>query len=859
MTTARNEAIAVGSTDAGHSDPGQRGPAPSEPGAARLDALIESIPGIVFQRLLRPDGTLSYPFVSSSVALHTGYRPDQLRLARDGSLDVIHWADRDANLARVHESARTLKTCDEGFRVIARTGEVRWLAGASVPRRLEDGSVLWDGTLIDVTDQKRAEQWLGMVMDHAADVIITMNDAGLIDSSNAASRVVFGCDPDSLIGQPASTLMPQLEQGDLSEVLRQYLNTGETTLVGQGPRELIGRHFDGRLFPIEMVLSEVLTEGRRLFIAVIRDISQRKETETALLETQRRLTNIADNLQGLVFQRVLTDDGHLRFLYITGMTLETLDLSSQAVIDDGDLLLNAMDPEDRKRFLEAAHHSARTLDPMEDDYKIVSREGAERWLRGWSRPYRTDDGTVVWEGVTLDVTDRKQAEKRLMFLAYHDALTGLGNRTLFLDKFAALIGGQGPGEEGRPSRWALVAIGLDRFSIINGTLGHAIGDRVLVAVAHRLREPLGGHELLCRTGGDRFMMLLTDCDTDEALQLALNELTGKFQRPLEVGGHQFDLSVSLGVSLFPDHGQDAETLIMHADAALHEAKSEGGSACRLFTPAISEQANLILTMRHRMRRALEENQFKAYFQPQVDLATNRIVGSEALARWIAPDGTQVSPGEFIPIAEEYGLIDEICVQVMEDACRWTAHWNTLGLGDITVAVNISGRQFHNSRQLVEIVDSALTKLRLAPHLLDLELTESAAMSDPENASRVMRMFTDRGIGCSIDDFGTGHSSLAVLKRFTLRTLKIDRSFVKDVTSDSNDAAICSAIIAMAHELNLKVCAEGAETPDQLEFLRAHRCDKVQGFLIAKPLPPEDMERMLRAGIPEALRGPVPAN
>jgi EAL domain-containing protein (putative c-di-GMP-specific phosphodiesterase class I) len=301
---------------------------------------------------------------------------------------------------------------------------------------------------------------------------------------------------------------------------------------------------------------------------------------------------------------------------------------------------------------------------------------------------------------------------------------------------------------------------------------------------------------------------------------------------------------------------------MHADAALHEAKREGGGTCRLFTPEIVEQANLILSLRHRMRRALEENQFKAHFQAQLDLRSNRIVGTEALARWIAPDGTQVPPGEFIPIAEDYGLIDDICIQVLQDACRWTARWNYMGLGPLSVAVNISGRQFHNPRQLMDIVGSALDLLDLPPHLLELELTESTAMSDPENASKVMRLFTDRGIGCSIDDFGTGYSSLSVLKRFTLRKLKIDRSFVRDVTANANDAAICTAIIAMAHALNLKVCAEGVETPDQLAFLRAHACDQVQGFLIARPLPPKALEDLLQAGVPEAVlqtpAGCVPA-
>ncbi len=815
-----------------------------------LDALIRTVPGIVFRRVLHRDGTFDYPFLSDSLRDFVGHDPQNPVIARDGSLDFIHWADRDTYLARIQDSARTGQRCEESFRTIGLDGDVRWFAGSSLPRACDDGAVVWDGTLIDITDRRRAEYWLGMIMDHAADVIITMDERGHIESSNAASQAVFGFEAEALSGMPASTLMPQLEQGDLSEALRRYLLAGENTLVGAGPRELLGRHKNQAHFPIEVVLSEVLTEGRRLFIAVIRDISQRKAAEAALMESQRRLANIAENIQGLVFQRVLKSDGRLRFLYLSGSVLSDAGCSAEAIMHDGALFLDVLDPADRPRFQQALERSARSMEPMEDDYRVLSQDGRERWLRGWSRPHRAANGDVIWEGAALDVTERKQAENRLTFLAFHDPLTGLGNRTAFMETLGEILeSGAGPNDpgSGAGTRLALVAIGLDRFSIINATLGHVMGDRVLVAASQRLREALSPGDSVCRTGGDRFMAMLTGCHDDIALQAGVDRIRGLFQRPVQTEGHQFDLSVSLGVSLFPDHGRDAETLIMHADAALHEAKVEGGNACRVFTPEIGAHASNILSLRHRMRRALEHRAFKAFFQPQVSLETNRIVGTEALARWIEPDGRMISPVEFIPVAEEYGLIDEICVQVLEDACQWTARWNQAGYGPISVAVNISGRQFHNPSHLMEIVEGALNTRGMAAELLELELTESTAMTDPENASKVIRLFTDRGIGCSIDDFGTGYSSLSVLKRFALRKLKIDRAFVRDVTNDANDAAICSAIIAMAHALNLRVCAEGVETLDQLDFLRAQACDQVQGFLFARPLPPEELEAMLQGG------------
>jgi len=822
-----------------------------------LDTLIRAVPGIVFQRVLHPDNTLSYPFVSAAVETYLGHTPDTLRVAQDGCLDVIHWADRDSYLARVQESAHTGQPCHEDFRAIALNGDVRWLSGTSIPHRQLDGRVIWDGVLIDITDRKHAEHWLKMVMDHAADVILTLNGEGTIETSSAACRSMFGYAPEDLAGQSVSRIVPDLERACQSHSLRHMLVDSDSTMLGSGGSELLAVHHAGHHFPIEVALSEVLTEGKRFFVAVIRDVTDRRAAETALRETQQRLTNIADNIPGFVFQRILTRDGTLRVLYISGGTQTILGHPPEAVMRDISLVLDAMDPADRERFLSALSRSAETLEPMEDDYRITNAAGEQRWLRGWSRPNRAAGGAVVWEGVALDITDRRKAEERLLFLAYHDPLTGLGNRSQFLERFKSLNLCCDPpmdtgATRGSRRRVALVSIGLDRFGIINAAMGHAMGDRVLVAVAHRLKDVLGPEDVLCRIGGDRFLVLLVDVPDTTILEDRLTRIRAQFARPMDINGQGLDLSVSLGVSLYPDHGSSPEALIMHADAALHLAKDKGGGTSHTFTHEMGERASRILTMRHRMRQALENREFVAYFQPQLDLHTGRIVGSEALARWMSREEGLVSPGEFIPIAEEYGLIDEICVQVLEDACRWTAHWNALGLGDISVAVNISGRQFHDARQLVEIVDHALTTLKLPPNLLELELTESSAMNDPANASRVMRLFTERGVSCSIDDFGTGYSSLSVLKRFTLRKLKIDRTFVRDVTTEANDAAICAAIIAMAHALNLQVCAEGVETMDQLDFLRAHACDLAQGFLIARPLPPHEMETLLTKGLPPAL-------
>ncbi|WP_157879170.1 EAL domain-containing protein [Pararhodospirillum photometricum] len=811
----------------------------------RLGNFASNMPGIVFQRVMRPDGTLYYPFFSTGLVDILGFQPEEMTLARDGCLDAIHWADRETYLETLRRSAATLTQCSEEFRAIARSGEVKWLSGTAQPQVMPNGDVLWDGVLIDITDRKRAELWLEMIMNHAADGIVTISEDGLIESANAAAGSVFGTPAAELIGRSVGILMADTEPAWSESLLQRYVLTGEGSLIGAGPRELRGQRRDGSVFPLEMALSEVLTEGRRIFIAVIRDITQRKETENALIATQERLQNIADNVPGLVFQRLLTPEGELRFLYLSNGAREVLGFEPQELLEDGRLLLDAMAPDDREVFLEALKQSATRLEPMEDDIKVLSRTGEERWLRGWSRPYRLPDGAVVWEGVSLDVTDRKRAEGRLTFLAYYDPLTGLGNRSLFVERFErARLFAQNMG-----TSVAVLSLGLDRFSIINATIGHTMGDKVLIAVARRLQQGLDAGAIVCRAGGDRFLVLLTGIGALADLHEAVENIQASFETPIEVGGQQFDLTVSIGAAVHPRDGQEAETLIMHADAALHRAKEDGGRGFLLFTEEMGTRAAKLMTMQHKLRRALDRQEFVAFFQAQVDVASGEIIGCEALARWNSPDDGMVSPGVFIPVAEECGLIDAICLHILTDSCRWLAEWSKRGLPEIPVAVNISGRQFHNSRQLLTIVDQTLAETSVRPSLLELELTESSAMNDPENAINVVRMFRDRGVSCSIDDFGTGYSSLSVLKRFPIRKLKIDRSFIMDVTKDPNDAAIVQAIVALAHALKLKVVAEGVETLEQLAFLRSIKCDAIQGYLFSRPLPGEAMADLLARGKP----------
>ncbi|MBF0128423.1 MAG: EAL domain-containing protein [Alphaproteobacteria bacterium] len=816
---------------------------------ARLGGIATNIPGLVFQRVREPDGRVHYPFFSSGVREILGIEPGAMRVNGEGCLEVIHWADRADHLAAIRASAASLSTYDEEFRAIARNGEVKWLRGTSRPRRGAGGTVTWDGVLIDVTERKRAEQRLEMVMDHAYDSIVTIDEAGVLQSVNAATEALFGYAVEDLLGCDVSVLMPEPHRSRHAAFISRYLETGESRVIGAGPVEVEGQHRDGKTFPLELALSEVRAEGRRIFIGVMRDITHRKKTEEALRETERRLGNIASNIPGIVFQRVLRQDGGLAFPYVSEGIRDVLGVSPRELTEDSNLFLNALSARDRQSFMDGLRISARTQEPIEDELRLTTATGEVRWLRGWSRPRRRENGDVVWDGVSLDVTDRKSAEERLHFLAYYDPVTGLGNRALFVEQFdrAAAIAAATAVPDGRGRcRIGILSLGINRFSIINATMGHAVGDHVLAAAAERLRGFVGAGDALARAGGNRFLMMLGHVKDDGDIRSAVEKILAGFSSPVPVDGQEFDISLSIGVSVHPRDARDCETLIKNADTALHRAKAEG-SVPQFFTSEMGSRAARTLTLQSQIRHALENDEFVAYYQPQLDMSSGLIVGMEALARWIDPQKGVVPPNEFIPVAEESGLIDAICDRILFCACRDLRALQTDGVCSVPVAVNVSGRQFQNSRRLLSSLETILAKASIDPGLIEIELTESSAMSDPDNAIAVVNTLRDMGFSCSIDDFGTGYSSLSVLKRFPISKLKIDRSFVQDIITDNSDAAIVSAIIAMSHALKLRIVAEGVEEQAQFDFLKNRGCDQIQGYLISRPLPLEALRRFLIEG------------
>ncbi|UCG73491.1 MAG: EAL domain-containing protein [Chromatiales bacterium] len=456
--------------------------------------------------------------------------------------------------------------------------------------------------------------------------------------------------------------------------------------------------------------------------------------------------------------------------------------------------------------------------------------------------------------VTLirDISEQVASEKRIKQLAYYDQLTGLPNRQQFIRDLRRALARAARGEQ----KLAVLFLDLDRFKRINDTLGHTVGDALLKSVAERLgasvrlEDTVGRIRLdipqpteLARLGGDEFVILIAGLDEVGEVEKIVTRIRAALTEPFSYEGHQFVITPSIGVAMYPDHGRSMEELLMHADMAMYQAKAAGRNGHRFFSSSKNTRSLERLDLENELRAALEEGAFSLHYQPKVDIASWQVVGCEALLRWQHPERGWISPGEFVPLAEETGLILPLGRWVVEETCRQLKAWHAAGFDDLTVAVNVSSQQFTQS-DLLDSVLQIIWAAGLKAQCLEVEITESLLMQNVDETRDVLRKFREAGIKLTVDDFGTGYSSLSYLTQFPLQSLKIDRSFVRNLHVNRQDAAICSAIIAMSKELGLQVVAEGVELEEQLDYLRQHECDQIQGFLFSKPLPADEFIGLL---------------
>jgi diguanylate cyclase (GGDEF)-like protein/PAS domain S-box-containing protein len=506
-----------------------------------------------------------------------------------------------------------------------------------------------------------------------------------------------------------------------------------------------------------------------------------------------------------------------------------------------------------------APHMEQVMAGREVKYERVreDHEGRTRHFEVHYLPHIGEGGVVMGHfGILHDITERKRSEAMLEFLANHDQLTQLPNRNQFTQKLHEALA--------RASRYghrvALLFIDLDRFKNVNDTLGHESGDMLLIAVAGRFRETLRSTDTLARLGGDEFTVVLEEVDGAAQAAASAQRLLATLAQPFHIQGQELFIGASIGISMFPEDGQDATSLLRNADIAMYRSKELGRSTFQFHSREATASSLERMQLESNLRRALEREEFLLHFQPIVELEGGAIVGMESLVRWNHPERGLVSPATFIPVAEDSGLIVPIGDWVLRAACEQARRLADLGFEGLRVAVNLSAKQFRR-HDLAQAIADTMAAARVTPDMLELEVTESSVMENPEVAVRTLRSLKEMGVHLSIDDFGTGYSSLSQLKRLPIDALKVDQSFVRDIPHDENDAAIASAIIAMGHSLRLTLIAEGIETAEQLAFLRGLGCQRGQGYLFSRPVPGPELLRLLPAAAgkapgPDAARMPL---
>jgi diguanylate cyclase (GGDEF)-like protein/PAS domain S-box-containing protein len=684
---------------------------------------------------------------------------------------------------------------------------------------------------------------------HMLSIITDMIDVLRIESALQGSESSY-----RQLVEMAPDLICLCQQGEIS-----LINSPGATMLGSwNPEVLIGRPFRGFVHPdfhdlllddlrglvaersgvlikliraddteiiVEAAARILAFEGQDAVMIVARDVTERVRAEEGL--------RLAATVFETTAEAIMVTDANNRIKAVNPAFTAITGYAAEEVI--------GKDPQ----ILSSGHHDS---DFYQEIWSSLQTPG---WWEGeiWNRrkngevfpewlyitAIRDDQNNIIeFVGVFSDITQRKQSEEKIRRQANYDALTGLPNRALFFDRLRAAIA-TARREKGQV---ALLFIDLDRFKVVNDTLGHTIGDRLLEQTAARLIACVREVDTVARLGGDEFTMILQDVARGEDAAIVAEKIIESLSEPFWIDGNEVFIGGSVGITLYPSDAGDAVTMLRNADMAMYRSKQAGRSVYRFFTKEMDAQVLMRMDLEKDMRRALERGEFVVYYQPIVDLDSGAVTSAEALLRWVHPERGLVSPGEFIPLAEETGLIGPLGEWVLYQACAGAKAWQDAGLSSVGVSVNLSSRQLKRGLTR-DTIAKVLRETALEPRFLTFEITETLIMEDTKDAVAWLDSIKEMGIHLSVDDFGTGYSSLSYLKRFPVDVVKIDRAFVRDVTVDPDDAALIEAILAMTHSLNLKVVAEGVEKQDQLDLLRARGCDMVQGFYFSKPVPFEE--------------------
>jgi diguanylate cyclase (GGDEF)-like protein/PAS domain S-box-containing protein len=797
----------------------------------RFRSIVTQVPGAVFRA--RPGGAID--FVSDAIQEISGY-PARLFMSAntDRWSDIIAPEDRRMRRRHVKEAVLAARPYEIEYRIVDADGVERWVLESGQPVAQGGDAAFWiDGIISDIGDRKHdqmrieallAEQ--GAVLDNVVFGIVQERDLRVV-STNRRFDELFGYAEGELVGESIAVLFPDAE-------------TYEHGIAASAPVLASGKEFsdehpyrrrDGSLFMCQVSGRAVDPErphGDSIWVYA--DVTGRRQAEEKLRLAATVLEHIADGVMVIdVHGRIVATNP--AYTQITGYT-EIEAIGTQSGLTGASLASSAGH--------EPAFYDALWRDLADTGFwrgEIWStRKNGDVYLEWLTvSAVRDDDDTVThYVCVFSDITKLKESQEKLDHLAHHDPLTGLPNRLLFHDRLQHAMA--------RASRagtqLAVIFIDLDRFKNVNDTLGHHVGDELLKQVAQTLSGCLRDGDTLARLGGDEFIVLLEDVDGERGARLVAEKLMRLFEQPALVSSYELFVTGSVGISLFPQDAADLNVLVRNADIAMYQAKARGRNGYAFYAPSMDGEGVERLRLEALLRRAIEKNEIWLAYQPQVEIDTGLLIGVEALLRWNSPELGQLGPDRFIPLAEDIGFINQLGGWVLEQACRQLKCWDLAGLVVPKIAVNLSARQFDRGG-LASTVERVLRETGLPPNRLQLEVTESVIMNTGD-AMQYINELHAIGVELAIDDFGTGYSSLAYLKQLPVQTLKIDRSFIKDISTDANDEAIAIAIIQLGKSMNLAVIAEGVETVEQAAFLLRHGCRRAQGYLYARPLPPDQL-------------------
>ncbi len=923
-----------------------------------LEAILDNIPDILWLK----DEESRFITVNKAFARSAGTTPENLA----GKTDFDAWPKELAERYRADDrevmKGRRRKQIEEPL--VDKNGNIGWIETIKTPIYNERGEVIGTvGSARDVTERKKAEEALResesryrAITETALDAIITIDQESTIILSNAAVETVFGYTTSELQGQSLTILIPEQLRKAHRDAIKRYVATGKRHLPW-GTIELPGLHKDGRQIPLEMSYGEFTRDGKHFFTGIVRDISRRKEIETALRESEKRRQLIMDAVPAMIsyvgrdlryqfvnhqyeewfsrpaseiigrhvkdllgedryreieksakialagkrvsYERSLMRDNKKHYLHIDyvphlGMNREVLgffslitDITERKKIEQSlqnanerlSTVLNsiteayyALDSEGR--LIEINKEAEKILGPAQDvigqiywekypgaigteidrQYHIAVQERRavhfearssinQRWyeLHAYPRGERL-------EVYFRDITERKEAEQELkkaraeaQYQAYHDALTGLPNRLLFRD-ISALEAAQARRNR---KKLAILFLDLDRFKEINDSLGHDAGDELLKEVASRLRMSIRQSDTVARIGGDEFNVLLSDILDADDITATVRKIMSAFRDPYIIAGSELRVTTSIGISIYPDDSTDIETLLKFADMSMYHAKEHGRNRYQFYDPVINTRSLERMQLENSLRKAVAREELVIYYLPQVDARSRRLISAEALLRWRHPELGLLTPPQFIPVAEETGLIIPIGEWMLRSVIRQINAWQQAGYRPIPVVLNLSGRQFHQM-ELSDMAGTMLSEAGLEPNRIQFEISEETATRDVEFVRPQLGKLTKMGFGFTIDDYGTGCLPLNLLKKLPVQKLKIDKSLIRDILSDPDDRTIVDAMIAMSHSLKIKAVAEGVENEEQLRLLQQSNCDEIQGYIFSEPRPAEEFEKLIAA-------------